>query len=371
MQIDRRLGLRRALRHRRRRRCASRARACASTASICASRAGRLPARPSSAGTAPTRSTPTAAASRSRASRSPAFPIAAAHRPARLLGHGQRHLRRSALQRPRPRRRSVRGRGRARPAERPHRGPRRRAQHRPARGRVAAPGGVGRRAHHALADARRRPHAALLAHLDRSLRPPPRAAALAVHDRGCERRRSASSGRCATSSRLSVAGRHRRRRSARCSTTGCRNDGPIRLVAQGRRRPHRAAARWSAKGRRSSSSATSRLTEDRLRVRALGDANLEPAPGLLPRHPLVGLGRGPGRNHRLVEGAGDHRQRGADQRPPALLRPAALDRRRQRPGRVRRRRRAASTGWPAGWAAARSASAGASACARARSRATT
>ena len=82
-----------------------------------------------------------------------------------------------------------------------------------------------------------------------------------------------------------------------------------------------------------------------MRVRALGDANLEPAAGLLPRHPLVRVGQGAGRDHRPDARPGDHRERRADRRPPPLLRPAALDRRRQRPGRVRRRRPAHRRRW--------------------------
>ncbi len=109
-------------------------------------------------------------------------------------------------------------RGGPRPALRAHRGARRRAEHRPARRRLAAAGGVGRRAHHAVADPRRRPDAALLADVDRSLRPAARAAPVAVHhgrrERRLPRRRAA-----ARQQQAERAGRRSTTSTCACSTT--------------------------------------------------------------------------------------------------------------------------------------------------------
>ncbi len=81
-----------------------------------------------------------------------------------------------------------------------------------------------------------------------------------------------------------------------------------------------------------------RLTEDRMRVRALGDANLSLLQGFFRDIRSSGSAKVQAEITGPTRGAGDHRQRRADRRPSPLLRPAALDRRRQRPGRVRRRR---------------------------------
>ena len=157
-----------------------------------------------------------------------ALPEPAAHRPARLLRDRQRHVRRAALQRARPRRRSLRRRGRARPAHRPHRSARRRAEHRPARRRLAPPRRLRRRA---ASRCRRLRDADLTLRFSRTsidpVRAPPRAAPVAVHhgrgERRLPRRRAA-----ARHAAAQPAGIDRGRRPA-----------PVRLPPEERRRRSR------------------------------------------------------------------------------------------------------------------------------------
>ena len=239
--------LRRAVLRRRRRRCASRATACASTASRCRRAAAPSPAPRTSAGTAPIRSTSTAAASPSRRSTLTAYPgLPDALRLARFHRHRQRHLRRAALRRQVERQRSVLRRRRHRRDDRPP------VDARPAddlraRSRVAAPGGVGHRPHRAE---RRDGRGAVVPrhrHVARSVRARVPADALAVSRRRSPAARSASSASSTTRTRCASTRRIEQVEPARCSTTGCAMQAPIRLSVEAADRCRSTRCGWSAR----------------------------------------------------------------------------------------------------------------------------
>ena len=227
---------------------------------------------------------------------------------------GSGDFRRSPLRRPRPHRRFLRARRGHRPGQRATRGARRRAQHRAARGRLAAPRRVRRRPRHLHAGSRRRPDAALHQHVDRSLRAPVRAAALAAHHRHRERhaphRRSAARARAGASAE----GVDRGSRSRASSTITCATTGPIRLamvddVARIERlRLVGEGTTLDAGGRGGGRGGPDARARHRRRQPG-------PAAGVLPRHSLVGPGAGAGRD--LGAGARAGHRRHAPRSPTA------------------------------------------------------